>query len=419
MSEENTSTVRVQQENAVPALGRPFQLGMLYDCRTENVVTGLPLWDAETVKKETWSMPKESSTVRVIKKDDLDSKTNNININASITLKLLSGAIDITGSAKFIYDTVDSKEDSRIVLHYSSTSRVEQLMISKRLKEASEKRLKSHDEKMATHVVAGILYGADAFFVFDHKKKVDSSKIEVDGSLKATVKKIPKVTIEGSLRGGLTKEEREIAKDLTCKFYGDVILEPLPTTYSEALDAYRKLTTMIGAGRGKGKDKSVPMKVWLLPLTELHTSAPSFVKSMDDLASARAQHIVEDFELIKKEANDLKKRIGEKFQFLSFIQSRIDTAIATIEIRKTHLSTKLSKLLQEQTNEDLDLDALLSNMTAPPFDAEGIRNMFDDIEKEASTLTQLFSLIDPGSKTAGKSEPETILYSRCHVYLLS
>ena len=119
------------------------------------------------------------------------------------------------------------------------------------------------------------------------------------------------------------------------------------------------------------------------------------------MSSARAQRVLEDFEYLKKEANDLKKRIGDKYRFLNFIQNRIDTAIATIEVRRIQFSTKLNKFLQGQASEGFD--AVVDDLTAPPFDAKGISNMLDSIEREASTLSQFFSLIriaDPARKRA-------------------
>lgn len=384
MSQQQTVTVM-----HVPALGRPFQLGMLYDCRSDSLVTGLTLWDKDVIDQATRKMSKRSSKVRVTTKDDLDSKTFHIGASASITLSILSGTIEVKGSAEFFYDTIDSSEHTRVVLHYSSTSNFEQLVISNKM---VKEELRDIDQKLATHIVTGILYGADAIFVFDHKKDEKGSNIGVSGKLEAAVKNIPSVEISGSISGSLSQEAKKIADNLSCKFHGDLILDPLPTTYSEALNSYRTLTHKVGAG-----GVSVPMRVWLLPLSAVQSNAPSFVKQLSDELSARAQHVMEEFENIKREANDLKKRIGAEYRFLGFIQNRIDDVVATIEVRRIWLATGLSELLpklrgQTSTGET-ELMNLLEEITAEPFDAEGLRAMLEATEREANTLNHLFSLI--------------------------
>ena len=384
-------------QNAVPALGRPFQLGMLYDCRTDTLVTGLTLWSKDDTDKATHITPKESSNFQVITKDDLDSKKLHIGITASVTLSLMQGAIDIKGSAKFFYDTVDSKEHTRMVLQYTSTSRLEQLLISKREKDklrTGNKEFNIELRNIATHVVAAVMYGADAFFVFDHKRDEDSSKLDVSGKLEATIKKIPKVDISGSISGGLSKEEKLIADSLSCKFYGDLILDPLPTTYSEAVDAYRTLTHKIGAGKGN-LDKTVPMKVWLLPLSALNNDAPKFVKNLSDMSAARAQKAIEEFERIKQEAHHLKNKLNKKkSQFLSFFGGQIEKGIAIIEMRRLQLATELSECMSGKKK----LEDVLEDKTGKPFDVATLRTMLYNIEREANTLHELFSLIPSEGK---------------------
>ena len=382
-------------QNAVPALGRPFQLGMLYDCRTDTLVTGLTLWNKDDTDKATRITPKESSNFQIITKDDFESKKFHIGITASVALSLMHGAIDIKGSAKFYKDTVNSKEHTRMVLQYTSTSRLEQLLISKREKDNLRTGNKEFElRNVATHVVAAIMYGADAFFVFDHKRDEGSSKLDVSGTLEATIKKIPNVDISGSISGGLSKEEKQIADNLSCKFYGDLILDPLPTTYSEAVDAYRTLTHKIGAGKGN-LDKTVPMKVWLLPLSALNNDAPKFVNHLSDMSVARAQKAIEEFERIKQEAHHLKNKLNKKrSQFLSFFGGQIEKGIAIIEMRRLQLATELSECMSGKKK----LEDVLEDKTEKPFDVATLGAMLSNLEREANTLHELFSLIPSEGK---------------------
>lgn len=44
-------------EKEIPALGRPVNLGMLYDCRTNNLLTDRRIWDDKNIKLHTVSHP--------------------------------------------------------------------------------------------------------------------------------------------------------------------------------------------------------------------------------------------------------------------------------------------------------------------------------------------------------------------------
>lgn len=45
------------EEKEIPALGRPFKLGMLYDCRTNNLLSNTAIWDENSIESYTASQP--------------------------------------------------------------------------------------------------------------------------------------------------------------------------------------------------------------------------------------------------------------------------------------------------------------------------------------------------------------------------
>lgn len=44
-------------EKEIPALGRPFELGMLYDCRTNNLIINSRISDEKNIELHTASHP--------------------------------------------------------------------------------------------------------------------------------------------------------------------------------------------------------------------------------------------------------------------------------------------------------------------------------------------------------------------------
>ena len=113
----------------LPCLGRPFQLGTLYDCRNDNVIPGVTLWGPDTLGTAK-SRNMEGSDFEVITEDSLNEKTLHLDVSAGLKLSVLSGLVTAEGSGKFLYDRTTSKSQARVSLRYKSTSRFEELDMS-------------------------------------------------------------------------------------------------------------------------------------------------------------------------------------------------------------------------------------------------------------------------------------------------
>ncbi len=72
------------------------------------------------------------------------------------------------GSADYLNDKKSSKRQSRVTLQYQTTSRFEQLTME-HLGTGNVKHCNIFQEGSATHVVTALLYGAQAFFIFDRE----------------------------------------------------------------------------------------------------------------------------------------------------------------------------------------------------------------------------------------------------------
>ena len=387
------------------ALGRPFQLGMLYDCRSDAPVTGLSLWDKESLEGEmaVQTMSKEYSKVDVIMSDNLDSKTVGIGAQAEVKLSLLCGMIDVSGSAKFLKDYKKSKRHSRMVLHYHSTSHFCQLVVPEKVKYENV-----IGYKLATHIVTGILYGADAYFVFDHDVSEERDKTKFEGQLEAALRMLP-AEVSGNVTGTYSMFDHSLTENLKCKFHGDVQLDQLPVTYDQAVKVYREMVS---------KKTNIPQKVWLLPLTAFDSKAPGYVKNISNSLSAKAQKALEDFRLITVAATDLASflncRKNEKAQsdskeaaatnidrnisaLFGYLQVQIKQFSSMIDSHMIDFTSAMKSLLPKlrggtSTQQDNELLDLVKKMTKPPFDAEGLMNWLEKKENEATTLHNLLSL---------------------------
>ena len=111
----------------MPCLGRPFQLGMLYDCRDDRLIPGVTLWDHSALQNALDSRPHEGLQFSFVAEDTMENKSTILEVDAGLKLSLLGGLVSVTGSAKFLDDQRISMQQARVSLKYSKTSRFEQL----------------------------------------------------------------------------------------------------------------------------------------------------------------------------------------------------------------------------------------------------------------------------------------------------
>ncbi|XP_058038774.1 cytolytic toxin-beta-like [Ahaetulla prasina] len=237
----------------IPALGRPFQLGMLYDCRKDMLIPGFTLWDDSSLQKDLNVNLQPKTESEIIASDSLDDKASALDISASLKASFLGGLVEVGGSAKYLQDTKKSKQQARVTLQYKTITRCEQLTMN-HLERQNVSYPAVFEQGTATHVVTAILYGAQAFFVFDREVSSTEMVNNIEGTLQATLTK--EISIGGEAEVKLTEEEKENALKFRCKFHGDFSLERNPVTFQDAIKVYETLPKMLG----EHVEKAVP--VW-------------------------------------------------------------------------------------------------------------------------------------------------------------
>ncbi|KAF3853046.1 hypothetical protein F7725_013734 [Dissostichus mawsoni] len=155
----------------VAALGRPFTLGMLYDARSDTLVPGFKLWDDIVLQASVTESYQPFNDFVVSGSDTTESKSSLLNIEASLKASFMSGLIQVGGSAKYLNDEKKFKNQSRVTSVQSYHQLQGVVSYSTQIDEPQQRDLIKNG--LATHVVTGILYGANAFFVFDSEKLED------------------------------------------------------------------------------------------------------------------------------------------------------------------------------------------------------------------------------------------------------
>ena len=176
----------------IPALGRPFSLGMLYNGVTDQYIPGETLWNPDELKNNVSTKKYSVTYSDVMMEDSVAERARQLDIHGSLKLSVLSGLVEVSGTAQVFYNGKKTKKVARVTLKYRTSTEFEQLTMahlgpnSIHYKDALDP-----DRKIATHVVVGIQYGADAFFVFEHQLKDSRSEKGILLKMEAAVKQIP------------------------------------------------------------------------------------------------------------------------------------------------------------------------------------------------------------------------------------
>ena len=174
----------------IPCLGRPLKLGTLYDCRSHKIVPGKTLWDSKALQSVTQTKPLPSSSFEVFTGDTFQKKCSGLGIDGDLKLSLLGGMVELGGAAKFFNDKKSSELQARVTLKHSCTTHLEELTTIAMEVGASEQPVVLGDD-LATHVVTGVMYGSDAFFVFDRSVDKTDKVGDVEVKMAAQVKCVP------------------------------------------------------------------------------------------------------------------------------------------------------------------------------------------------------------------------------------
>ncbi|XP_015245341.1 PREDICTED: stonustoxin subunit alpha-like [Cyprinodon variegatus] len=384
----------------IAALGRPFSLGMLYDARKDQLMTGFTLCNDETIKKNTSTKAQNSCSYHITASDTFESKSSLLDVNVSLKASILGGLIDVGGSASYLNDKKKFKNQSRVTLQYKATTTYEHLSLSHlEHKELEAKGFTPNPS--ATHVVTGILYGANAFFVFDSEKLDSSSLQKIGASAKAAINKIPLFSFEASVKVELSEEEKDVTNKFSCKFYGDLILDKNPATFEDAVKTYSRLPELLG----KNGEKSVPVKVWLTPLKDV---LPSASEPMGDFSVGlvrKATNALESMREMEMRCNEaLDEKVVQSFPQLHKKVKRFQDLCSdyTALLRKT--IQKKILLIREGKEDEKSVEKLLDDQENSAFSPQNLDKWLDNTEREINIIRSCVESIEGIETVAEESD---------------
>ncbi|XP_045568235.1 cytolytic toxin-beta [Salmo salar] len=365
------------------ALGRPFSLGMLYDCRNDQLIPGLTLWDEEALRRDIITTDEPFTDFKVITSDSTADKYSVLNVNGSLKASCLAGLVKVEGSAKYLKDVKESQNQARVTLCYTTTKKNSQLSMNQ-LGQEHIKYKEVFKEGIATHVVTGILYGANAFFVFDREVSSGEDRKDIEGNLKVKLNSVPYVSIGGESDLDKKNTSETKTEKFSCRFHGDVLLENNPVSFQDAVDTYKTLPQKVGEG--------VPVQVNLLPLKALDPTAAQMVRQISGSLVDQWQTALEDLSELEMRCNDAMRSKPVKYF------KEIDAKVKTFKklCFTEHLKTTLADLLPSirgGEKEERVLSDFLKKQREFRFNSNILSECMDRIEREINVVDRFLRMI--------------------------
>ncbi|KAF5886871.1 verrucotoxin subunit beta-like [Clarias magur] len=360
------------------ALGRALHPGMLYDRCSDTVIPGISLWDNETIKKGLISHRQPKTDMMFTASDCLSEKAKLLDVSPACTAGILGSLVDVGGSAKVLHDNKPSARQSRVTMQYSQTTRYEEFTLNRNIAYP-----KVFEDGTATHVVTAVLYGAQAFMVFDLTSEAYENKEEMDKTLNRMVTSIPlsDINVVGGLK--MSNTENQLSDKIRCTFYGDCDLDWSPTTYKEALQLYQELPSLL---RKREKD-AVPIKVWLYPLAQLNKNTATLKREIRKTLIIKAGFILEDLVNGDIQCDDLITNTTVN-DFLE-VKRRVRTLQSLLQVYKLMFIKALHRLIpaiRSGKEQEQALADVIAIHHKSPFRAEMLNQWFENNESELHLL---------------------------------
>ncbi|XP_051745002.1 uncharacterized protein LOC127509865 isoform X2 [Ctenopharyngodon idella] len=362
------------------ALGRSFELGMLYDCRKDALIPGFRCWKPEDLQKNISSRSQIATRFKVTASDSIKDKSKLLNIGGELKLSLLSGLISVSGAAKYLNDTKKSFKQQRLTLHYHSTSEFKELVIN----QLPAENIPDDDNDIATHVVTGILYGADACFVFDREVSTNEDKTTVDGEVNMALDKLKGIaSIAGNVNLSMNEDQQSSVKNFTCTFYGDFQLQSNPASFEDAMNVFADLPKLLG----ENQKLAVPLKVWLYPLNKLHSRSSKLLKEISMDLIMKTESVIESLNTAEMKCSDLLE--DSPAQTFDAFHDKILEMNQNCNTYKLTLVKKLGFLLPDIRGDKMKetaLNDLLQENDKSPFRGSDLAEWLEERERESEII---------------------------------
>ena len=383
----------------MPTFGRPFQLGMLYDATRDKLIQCKELWNQETLRKAT--QDERYLDTDIILDDSLANKCRQLSANsATLKVNLLTGLTHVSGAAKFLTDHKSSSDTVRVSIQFKYSSHTQEVNIHQLGQIQNQAAIGAIK---ATHVVSKILFGLKTFLVIDCPHSVEESTTVIQQKMTDSAQFL--ATLYESEKSDLVGIDLEEVKKYSCKFYSDA---PLPTTspftFEEVVVTLKKYVFKYFT-QGSNCSCLVPIKVWLYPLCELDSSAPSIVQNISVDIASQIEKIVDDL-------NQAEMRVMQAYSTIPCFQEQQTRLVRLIKLFYSYMTEHLSHMIPNIRNGSIENDQLISfirQIGVSPFTSSNLTFLVNNIELEIKAVSTLLkSLCSDSVKYISSDEVDAL-----------
>uniref|UniRef100_A0A673HN65 Uncharacterized protein n=1 Tax=Sinocyclocheilus rhinocerous TaxID=307959 RepID=A0A673HN65_9TELE len=376
---------------------------------------GITLWDAEMLQRNINVRPQPNTDFKIIATDSSEDKANALNVSASLEASFLCGLVSVKGSADYLNNKKSSKHQSRVTLQYYTTSRFEQLTME-HLGAGNVKHCNVFQEGSATHVVTALLYGAQAFFIFDREVSSNENHQKIQGDLQASIKKIPLISIEGQASLKMNEMEQEKIDKFSCTFHGDFALEINPVSYVDAIKVYSEPPKLLG----EHGENAVPMTVWLYPLKKLDSAATQLVREISVSLLRRAQRIMDELHNCDNQCQDLMRdNIAIQFPEITAKISNCKDLCSEYKIVFQKHLCRLLPSIRGGGKEEQELIDALNDKEISPFKGALVTKYLNEREREMNVVRSYLDIMKDVPVLSSSNDLDKVILKASNNYVIA
>lgn len=369
-----------------------FRLGMLYTAYHDRPLIGTRLiWNEETIRGATETTDSQTNTMscEVITDDSLNSKLKHIGLSSEtdLAISVASKLIQTAKSANYLQDIRKSARQARVVLHCKCTGKTEMLNMKNPVKVYQSDLLETQS---ATHVVVGVGYGAQAFFVFDKNVSEAENYNEICKQMRLLISKLPEIA-KGNVE--LLKEEKPLASQLHCTLHSDFYHIDTPYTFKDAIITLRSINTQV-----RLNSELVPKKAWIYPLHSLDKSVLS-AQCIEPLYATKIVMLFDKLHSLELTINDLlKHKVCRSFDSIHKQLQNLHEAIMKRQIQKEMLRKLIPYFRQNKRSQKTLVNFLCVTEMIDSYSVfTEIDQWLSEKEKEMSQISDYLTLLEcPG-----------------------
>ncbi|CAM4984108.1 unnamed protein product, partial [Rotaria socialis] len=338
-------------------------IGSLYDIRTDKL-EGTNLFKKKLPEEFIDVSDNAHTSYELLFNNSQKETFDKMNIEASLKLSLMTGILDIAGSAKYLKETKTNSLTIRVTYVYKVKTKQEQLHISRDgLSDyCSVDALKNPN---ATHVVTGIIWGANVAATFEQEAENLEEVQKVEGSLSAVLKSLP---ISGEAKLDLQNTDKSKVEKLQISLSGDILIDECPQNIEGVMRVFKTVPSRIKTlNEGKGQQLVFvlhPLKK-MAEIFKPDLKINTMIEEVSHLVVMRIEDIFEDISIGKRKFNDFFNEIKPWEHYISrdwrhaIHQKQAERIAAEVKTQR-ELSTLLQKIRGGQAEES-EMERLLDD----------------------------------------------------------